>query len=172
MATKRAVILALGGTAFAQMSGDMSGSSVPNSIASGDESSNVIVPTTSSSLVGITDPPAITTDTAATSSNASDTTGSSTSAENSSAETITPIVHSSTAASSLHVTGTTDRSTVTETAPVTTTRMEGMGTGASMPNTNPSRSVTGRPVSGNAVVNGVSIGIFVVSVALTALLQM
>ncbi|TGJ85900.1 hypothetical protein E0Z10_g2844 [Xylaria hypoxylon] len=177
MAMKKVAILALAGTAFAQMggmSGDMSGSSTPSSTPSADGSSDVITTATSSSLVEITNPPTTTTDAASgvpTSSNATDVGGSSTSADNYYSETITPIVNSSATAGYSLVTDTAGKSTVIETDSVTITKTGGIGTGGmSTPNANPSGSATGSPVSGNAVVNGVSIGLFFASVGLTALL--
>ncbi|KAF2970556.1 hypothetical protein GQX73_g3014 [Xylaria multiplex] len=175
MAMKRVAILALAGTAFAQVtgtSGDTSGSSVPDSTASADESSIVIITATSTSLVGITPPPTTTdaTSSVPTSTNASDAGDSSTSVDSSPSETITPTVNSSDTASSPLATDTTGDSTVTITDSLTTTTTGVVGTGGS--NANPSGSATGSPISGNAVVNGVSVGFFLISAALTALLQM
>ncbi|KAI3328885.1 hypothetical protein HD806DRAFT_481000 [Xylariaceae sp. AK1471] len=182
MAIKRVAILALAGVAFAQMdsmSGDMNSSSSMVAVDTSPAADNSAVATTATSgpmgspmdsPIGVTIPPVTTTDTisAVPTSITDNMDYSSISADNSTSDTMAMADPSVTPSSSV-MTEVTNMSSMTETGSMTT--MDGMlmGTGGmTMPNT----TATGQPISGNGVVNGVSIGLFLVSVALTALLQM
>ncbi|KAI8945208.1 hypothetical protein F4801DRAFT_569279 [Xylaria longipes] len=163
MEMKRVAILALAGAAFAQI--DTNSSSIPG------PTTPAAVNTYSISAISVTNPP--TTNTVAASSMP---TSFST---NSSRDWTTPADnYSSTSliASSpvMTVTGTVGMPSQPKTNSTTSTHAGGIGGGGRITPkpTSASATTTGKPLSGDSVVNGVSIGLFLASVTLTALLQM
>ncbi|TRX97671.1 hypothetical protein FHL15_001426 [Xylaria flabelliformis] len=167
MAVIRFAFLAWAGAAFAQM--DMNSSGIP------DFTTPAAYSTYAASSITVTNPLTIT-DVA--SSSMPTIVNSSydwaTPANNSSSESITAVVGSSATTSSpvITVTNVIAVSSQTRTNSTMSTHAGGMGAGGrSTPKPSISATTTGKPFPDNAVVNGISIGLLVVSVALTALLQ-
>ncbi|KAI0452781.1 hypothetical protein F5B21DRAFT_482310 [Xylaria acuta] len=176
MAMKRVAILALAGAAFAQM--DTNSSSVPDSTALAAYNTN------SGPAISVTNPLTTTTDAASgvpASYSTNSPHGSTTPGDNYSSESITAVVGSSVTASSpvapiVTVTDTIGVSSQPKTN-TTNTHVGSMGAGGRntpKPSASASASATttSKPVSDDGVVNGISISLFLVSLTLTALLQM
>lgn len=159
---KRAMILALAGVAFAHTdgrSGDVNSSSVLYSPIIAADNCGAITTSASDSTTSIINPLTMVINTTHRAPTGSNATG-----------TITSVVGLSMVANSVAVTSTADISSTAATEFVKITGIRAVGTGGiSMPNAS---AIAGLPVLGDGVMNGVSIGLFIVSVGLTALLQM
>jgi hypothetical protein len=169
MAIKGVVILALAGVAFAQMngmSGGMNNSSSTMVINTTPAADSSVVATTATSdpmdspidsPIGVTMPPMTTTDVAsAAPTSMADGNYSSMPADNPTSDTV--MVDPSMTLSTSVMTDMTDMTSMTETGSMTTIDGMPMGTGGMiMPNA--TATTTGKPVSGNGVVNGVSVSV-------------
>ncbi|KAI1148628.1 hypothetical protein F4825DRAFT_433295 [Nemania diffusa] len=175
MAMKSAAILALASLPFAQtnrMGGDIDGSSMLASMTPA-ANSDTIITATSGSTIDVTNPAMMATHNrvgAHISSNTRVVNGSSMPTYTYTGGGITAVVGSSVTTSCPAVTHTAAMPSIAEKHSMTIMNMGAMGTGG-MNKSNISVT-TSQPFHGNGVVTGVSIGLFLLSAALTALLQM
>ncbi|KAI1118927.1 hypothetical protein F5Y14DRAFT_398198 [Nemania sp. NC0429] len=159
MAITKTAILALAGLAFAHMDGnheDVHSSNMLYSSIHAADNCDAAPPSTSTSVTGPLTMVMNNTYHAPTRANVPGT--------------VTSVVGLSMVANSLAVTSMADTSSTATTNPMTITSIRSVATGGiSRPNIS---AIASQPVLGGGFVNGVSISLFIVSVGLTALLQM
>ncbi|KAI0553759.1 hypothetical protein F4679DRAFT_530491 [Xylaria curta] len=168
MAVKRVAILALADAAFAQM--DMNSSGIPYFTTPSVYSTYAASPITVANPLTIT---AVASSSVPASSIIDSSYDWTMPANNSSSESITAVVGSSVTAGSpvMTVTNVVGVSPQTKTNSTMSTHAGGMGGGRTTPKPSTSATATRKPFPDEAVVNGISIGLLLVSVALTTLLQ-
>ncbi|KAI0003987.1 hypothetical protein F4779DRAFT_600708 [Xylariaceae sp. FL0662B] len=161
MAIKQVALLALAAGAFAQMMDDgMGGNGVVSSGTSPTSEATSTSMVTDSSI-GVTNPATTATDTAMTTSAADEMNTSTMSADYTSE---TPSASMESVVSSA---GMSDMSSITTVT--SNSMMVPVGTGGATPNATSTRQA---PVPGTGAVSGISVGLFVVTVTLTALIQL